>query len=54
MANFNQLTRLNTAAIAIALCIAFISVAGTADAFTIDWSGCGPGSMCTNDGYICR
>ena len=22
-------------------------------AFTIDWSGCGAGSMCTNEGYIC-
>lgn len=27
---------------------------GVAEAFTIDWSGCGPGSMCTNSGYICR
>lgn len=27
---------------------------GRLEAFTIDWSGCGAGSMCTNDGYICR
>lgn len=34
-------------------CMVYGITSNDANALDIDWSGCGAGSMCTNDGYIC-